>query len=110
LAPGPAVHILAERDDEGAIRGSGRDFVRIEASRIVTLIAQIRGSRDWQVESSSIGQSDVPSYGDIAVLLPVLTRANVLEDALTEAGSLSSWREASTTTRAARFPPPSLSF
>ena len=86
LAPGPAVHILAERDDEGAIRGSGRDFIRIEASRIVRLIAQIRGSRDWQVESSCIGNSDVPSYGDIAVLLPVLTRANVLEDALTEAG------------------------
>jgi ATP-dependent helicase/nuclease subunit A len=86
LAQGPAVHILTERDDEGAIRGLGSGFVRIEASRIVRLIAQIRGSRDWPVESSRVGKSGVPSYGDIAVLLPVLTRANVLEDALSEAG------------------------
>ena len=82
----PAVHILAERDEEGSIRGSGRDFVRTEASRIAKLVGQMRASGDWAVEGSSGRASGGPTYGDIAILLPVLTKANFLEDALTEAG------------------------
>ena len=86
MAAGPAVHILAERDAEGGFSGLGRDFARIEAARVAKLIAQMRGSRDWPVEGSSSRGSGGPSYGDIAILLPVLTRANFLEDALTDVG------------------------
>jgi ATP-dependent helicase/nuclease subunit A len=82
----PAVHILAERDGAGSIIGLGRDFVRIEATRIATLIGQMRESKEWPVEGTSANDSSGPIYGDIAILLPVLTRASALEDALTEAG------------------------
>jgi ATP-dependent helicase/nuclease subunit A len=86
IAADPAVHILAQKDGEGGISGMGRDFVRTEASRIAKLVGRIQGSEDWTVESPSGGAPSRPSYGDIAILLPVLTRANLLEDALTEAG------------------------
>jgi ATP-dependent helicase/nuclease subunit A len=82
----PAVHILAERDGAGGIIGLGRDFVRAEAARIANLVGQMKGSKEWPVEESSAKDSCGPTYGDIAILLPVLTRASLLEDALTEAG------------------------
>ncbi|MBM3790033.1 MAG: hypothetical protein FJW35_06735 [Acidobacteria bacterium] len=88
----PSVHLLGDRGEEGEIAGSGPDFAEREARRIARLIGRILNSGGWEVEER--GCSDAPEenrrraprWGDIAVLLPVLTHADGLEDALREAG------------------------
>ncbi len=88
----PSVHILADRDDDGGLAGSGADFLSIEAARIARLIRQMHDGNNFMVEDRGVGGNGAgtirrkPRYGDIAVLMPVLTRADLLEDALAEAG------------------------
>ncbi|NWG12697.1 MAG: UvrD-helicase domain-containing protein, partial [Acidobacteria bacterium] len=88
----PSVHILADRDAGGRVAGSGRDFLNAEAARVARLIREMHDGGGWMVEEAAAGGPGAvparrkPRYGDIAVLMPVLTRAYVLEDALAEAG------------------------
>jgi ATP-dependent helicase/nuclease subunit A len=84
----PAVHILCERDVRGLLLGSGKDYYRQEARRIARLIARIRIEGSWQVEDSTGGKPVLraPRYGDIAILLPVLTKVEALEEALRQKG------------------------
>jgi ATP-dependent exoDNAse (exonuclease V) beta subunit len=82
------VYLLGDRQEDGSFAGSGHDFVTIEATRIAGLIASMRNNPDWGVESKD-GRDKTwraPSFGDIAILLPVLTRADELEDCLRKAG------------------------
>ncbi len=81
-------YLLGDRQEDGSFAGSGPDFVTIEAKRIAGLIASMRNNPDWGVESKD-GRDKTrraPSFGDIAILLPVLTRADELEDCLRDAG------------------------
>ncbi len=84
----PSVHLLGERNAGRELTGSGQDFARLEAARISALVARMRGSRDWQVfDDASAGPPwRPPEYGDIAILLPVLSRVDLLENALRDAG------------------------
>jgi ATP-dependent helicase/nuclease subunit A len=82
----PCVHILGDRDEHGALAGSGRDFIAIESSRIAALIASIRDNGDWKVQDRRSREGRAPQLRDIAVLLPVLTHADALEEALRDAG------------------------
>jgi ATP-dependent exoDNAse (exonuclease V) beta subunit len=88
----PSVRILGDRDETGKFIGSGRDFAELEASRIARLVAGIHDSEAWQVEERSAepGRAGpkwrAAKYGDIAILLPVLTRVDRLEDELRAAG------------------------
>ncbi len=88
----PSVHILAERDPMGDFIGSGKDFAEIEASRIAGLVTRIHDGQDWMIEDRSpepgrSGPKWRPArYGDIAILLPVLTRVDLLEEKLRAMG------------------------
>ncbi len=84
----PCVCLLGECDEDGNLAGSGRDFVGTEAKRIALLIASMRANPDWSVEVSDGAKSTwhAPRFRDIAILLPVLTRADALEEALRNAG------------------------
>lgn len=79
-----AVHLLGDRTADGDPAGSGDDYLTKESSRIVRLIASIPGNREWMVQAGT--QWRAPRLRDIAILMPVLTRATFLEDALREAG------------------------
>lgn len=83
----PSVHILGDRDEDGELAGAGKEYFKIEAARIARLIVQVCGKDGWQVDDSS-GDARLrrAEFRDIAVLLPVLTKVDVLEDALREAG------------------------
>ncbi len=87
----PSVFLLGERNDRGELIGSGVSFVTVEARRIARLLRQMHDSREWCVEERSRagmapgGGRRPPRYGEIAVLLPVLTHADELEEALQEA-------------------------
>ncbi|MGD0308923.1 MAG: UvrD-helicase domain-containing protein [Acidobacteriota bacterium] len=80
--------LLGDRQEDGSFAGSGPDFVTVEATRITGLIASMRNNADWGVESKNDRDKTwrAPSFGDIAILLPVLTRADELEDCLRKAG------------------------
>jgi len=80
-----AVHLLGDRLPDGRPAGSGREFFAVEAVRIANLIASMTGDSGWGVEDAGRGWR-APRYRDIAVLLPVLTHADALEEALQEAG------------------------
>jgi len=83
----PSVYILGERDEDDELAGFGKEYFKREAARIARLIMQICGNDGWQVEDSSGGEAlRRAKFGDIAILLPVLTKADALEDALREAG------------------------
>ncbi len=88
----PSVYILGDRDEEAELAGSGSDFVSIEARRIARLIVSMRGNSDWIIQDRGKAAPTeksgwrAPQWGDIAVLLPVLTRADALETALYDAG------------------------
>ncbi len=81
--PSPSVHLLGDRDGDDSNR-TVREFLAIEASRIARLICCMRGSESWKVQDA--GGEGIswrpPRYGDIAILLPVLSHANILEEAL----------------------------
>jgi len=81
----PAVYILADRNTGESCNHLTREFVAKEAARIARLIAQIPGDANWMVHDRTAANKQgwrLPAYGDIAILLPVMTKANVLEDAL----------------------------
>ncbi len=77
----PSVHFLGEQAREGGY-GNVREFAEHESSRMAALIGQIPGSPSWKVQEGKSGGWRTPRFGDIAILLPVLSRADALEDAL----------------------------
>jgi len=83
---GPAVHFLGDRDEEGKPAGSGREFYEVEAGRIARLVLRMRSGSGWEVEDRDGPGWRAPGYRDIAILLPVLTHADGLEDALRKWG------------------------
>jgi len=53
--------------------------------QIAKLILEMHGSESWKIQDAAAKDGDgrrVPQYGDIAILLPVLTHADAIEDAL----------------------------
>jgi ATP-dependent helicase/nuclease subunit A len=81
----PCVHLLGDRKSEAGSNGTVRGYLELEASRIAGLISRMRGSASWKVQDPGEkkgGGWRAPRYGDIAILLPVLSRADILEDAL----------------------------
>lgn len=79
----PSVHLLGERNGGSDSERTVREFLEREAARIAVLIGRIcSGAAEWTVEDA--GKRRTPRYGDIAILLPVLSRADILEDALRE--------------------------
>ncbi len=86
----PSVCILGERNAQGDWCGSGAGFFEVESERIAAHIAAICAGGECLVEDRGSGggmpgKRRPPAYGDIAVLLPVLTHADILEDALRRA-------------------------
>jgi ATP-dependent helicase/nuclease subunit A len=85
----PSVGLLGDKNDESGTKRMTREFIELESIRIAGLIQEIHGSESWKIEDHGDKTGAgwrVPQYGDIAVLLPVLTRADVLEDAFREMG------------------------
>jgi ATP-dependent helicase/nuclease subunit A len=82
----PCVYLLGDRNENGGLAGSGREFITIESTRIARLIASIQGNADWEIQRRPDGAWRTPRLRDIAVLMPVLTHADALEDALREVG------------------------
>jgi len=83
----PSVHLLGDHSNEDRSAGTVREFLECEASRIAELISRICGSESWKIQDSAGTKGEnwrVPRYGDIAILLPVLNRADILEEALRE--------------------------
>jgi ATP-dependent helicase/nuclease subunit A len=81
----PCVHLLGDRKSEAGSNRTVREFLELEASRIAGLVSRMRGSASWKVQDPGEkkgGGWRTPRYGDIAILLPVLSRADILEDAL----------------------------
>ncbi len=81
----PSVHLLGDRKSASETAGTVRQFLECEASRIAGLVSQIRGSSSWKVCDPSTKKWRTPRYRDIAILLPVLSRADILEEALRDA-------------------------
>jgi ATP-dependent helicase/nuclease subunit A len=83
------VHLLGDvsgASDEGR---RTREIVDNEAGRIGRLILEMNGSKDWQIQDAGERNGAgwrAPRYGDIAVLLPVLTHAHVLEEKFRDLG------------------------
>ncbi len=84
---GPAVCLLGDRDSKGEIAGEGKSFVKLEAGRIAKLIRRMVDGGDWMVEDDGPVRRRA-AYGDIMVLLPVLSRVDLLETELRQAGIL----------------------
>ncbi len=85
----PSVYLLGDRNDESGTRWTTREFIKCESRRIARLICEIRASESWKIQDSARREDAgwrVPKYGDIAVLLPVLTRVDALEDEFREMG------------------------
>jgi ATP-dependent helicase/nuclease subunit A len=83
----PSVHFLGDSHGEEDARRLSRQLVRMEAKRMARLIREMQGSELWRIHDSDAPTGDgwrVPHYGDIAVLLPVLTHADALEEELRE--------------------------
>ncbi len=84
----PSVRLLGDFDAAGEAVGSGPGFFQLECSRIARLIGAICRDDEWQVEDrdAGTGRRRQARFGDIAVLLPVLTKADTLETALQNGG------------------------
>ena len=85
----PAVHLLGDVNGESDEGRKAREIVENEAGRIAGLILKINGSEDWNIQDAGERNGDgwrAPQYGDIAVLLPVLTHAHVLEEKFRDLG------------------------
>ncbi len=81
--PGPSVHLLGDAWGESDSRRKVREIVDSESEAIARLIMEINGSGNWKVQDSgkgSGGEWREARFGDIAILLPVLTHAHVLEE------------------------------
>jgi ATP-dependent helicase/nuclease subunit A len=62
-------------------------LIKWESRRIAKLILEMHGSESSKIQDAAAKDGDgwrVPQYGDIAILLPVLTHADAIEDALRE--------------------------
>jgi ATP-dependent exoDNAse (exonuclease V) beta subunit len=84
----PSVYLLPDPVDQRDRTFPAGDFSAREARRLVALVRQIRGSEKWLVAERSSSQPEsrrLPNYGDIAILLPVLSRVDILEDVLRQA-------------------------
>ena len=81
------VHVLGDRQDGNDGR-TARESVKAEAAQIAGLIKLICDSDSWKVEDPYEPKNGrrVTRFGDIAILMPVLSRADILEDALRHAG------------------------
>jgi len=83
----PSVHILGDDTEESAERKT-EELAALEAERIAKLVRAMCLARD---SSYTVGDPASPGgwrparYGDVAVLLPTLTHADAMEDALREA-------------------------
>jgi ATP-dependent helicase/nuclease subunit A len=78
----PSVHLLGDRKAGENSGGTVREFIEGEAARIADLIRQIPGSATWKILDTEGENWRTPRFGDIAILLPVLSHADALEDAL----------------------------
>lgn len=87
-SPAPAVHLLGDAPDGDGTRRRSREFLELESHRVAALVRSVCGSGDWAVQDPAgpEGALRPPRWGDIAILLPVLTHAGVLEDALRDRG------------------------
>jgi ATP-dependent helicase/nuclease subunit A len=77
----PAVHLLGDISSEDDSKRTTRKLIERESRRIAKLIRSIHGSKSWKVEREKDNWV-VPQYGDIAILLPVLSYAYILEESL----------------------------
>ena len=85
----PSVSLLADAKEENGEKRKTREMVESECRRIAALVQEANGSAAWKVRDASAKSSGCwrpPGYGDIAILLPVLTHAHVLEEALGQFG------------------------
>jgi ATP-dependent exoDNAse (exonuclease V) beta subunit len=86
---GPSVYLFGERAGEPDSKRRAAEIAATESRRIARLILEIKGSREWCVhdrgERGGSGWRS-PQYGDIAVLLPMLTHAYALEEELRDHG------------------------
>jgi ATP-dependent helicase/nuclease subunit A len=82
----PSVYLLGDKKFENISPGrTVREFIEGEAARIARLIRRMCGAEEWKIKDAGEKKGDewrVPRYGDIAILLPVLSRADILEEAL----------------------------
>ncbi len=85
----PAVILLGEKISPSDASQTLRKFLEREAARIAALIRRMLDSDSWRIQDPA-GDGDnlwrLPRYGDIAILLPVLSHADILEEALRDAG------------------------
>ncbi len=79
-------HLLGDRSGNGDAAGTGPEFIQREAIRIAGLITTMCRGDGWKIQERRSSLWRAPGFRDIAVLLPVLTHADVLEEALREAG------------------------
>jgi ATP-dependent helicase/nuclease subunit A len=77
----PSVYLLGDNRSEDDPKWTTRKFIECESKRIAKLIRTIHGSESWRIEREKDSWV-VPQYSDIAILLPVLSYAYVLEEAL----------------------------
>jgi ATP-dependent exoDNAse (exonuclease V) beta subunit len=85
----PSVSLLGDKNDESGAKRTTREFIELESRRIAKLIREIHGSESWKIEDPAEKGGDgrrTPGYGDIAVLLPVLTHADILEEEFRDMG------------------------
>jgi ATP-dependent helicase/nuclease subunit A len=80
----PPVRLLADPGNEEGSKQTVREFVERESKRIAALIDEICGSESWKIQEEAAWRA--PQHGDMAILLPVLTHADSLEEALRDRG------------------------
>ena len=88
-SPALAVHLLGDVSGASEEGRRTREIVENEAGRIARLILEMNDSKDWNIQDAGEGDGSgwrAPQYGDIAVLLPVLTHAHVLEEKFRDFG------------------------
>jgi ATP-dependent helicase/nuclease subunit A len=84
-----AVNLLGDNSSESGSRQTVREFIERESSRIAKLIREIHDSETWKIHDPAEKAGNgwrLPQYGDIAILLPVLTHTDLLEEALRDLG------------------------
>jgi ATP-dependent helicase/nuclease subunit A len=85
----PAVYLLGDVNQEGDAKRRARETVETESTRIARLILEMNASENWKVHGSGEENGTgwrAAQFGDVAVLLPVLTHAHVLEEKLRDHG------------------------
>jgi ATP-dependent helicase/nuclease subunit A len=80
----PAVRLLADHRSEDSPKRTARELVECESGRIAKLIGGICGSESWKIQEAAVWRA--PRYDDMAILLPALTHADILEEALRDRG------------------------